>query len=105
LYRGGGINDFKKGYQLRTNVVQDKKGNLVADCHSILARRSHHFSQLLKLHEVYDIRQTGIHTAEHLLPESSTFEVEMAIEKLTRHKSQVIDQIIVELIKAGGGAN
>ena len=85
--------------------MKNEDDDLVTDSHSILARRSHHFSQLLKLHEVYDIRQTGIHTAEHLLPESSTFEVEMAIEKLTRHKSQVIDQIIVELIKAGGGAN
>jgi hypothetical protein len=35
LYRG--INDFKKGYQPRTNVVKDEKGDLVADCHSIVA--------------------------------------------------------------------
>jgi hypothetical protein len=33
LYRG--INDFKKGYQPRTNVVKDEKGDLVADSHSI----------------------------------------------------------------------
>jgi len=31
-----GISDFKKGYQLRTNVVRDEKGDLVTDCHSIL---------------------------------------------------------------------
>ena len=36
LYRG--ISDFKKGYQPRTNIVKDEKCNLVADCHSILAR-------------------------------------------------------------------
>jgi hypothetical protein len=36
LYRG--INDFKKGYQPRTNVVKDEKGDLVADSHSILTR-------------------------------------------------------------------
>ena len=29
LYRG--ISDFKKGYQPRTNVVIDEKGDLVAD--------------------------------------------------------------------------
>jgi hypothetical protein len=34
---------------------------------------------------VNDIRQTEVHTAEHLLPEPSAFEVEMAIEKLKRH--------------------
>jgi hypothetical protein len=36
LYRG--INDFKKGYQPRTHVVEDEKGDVVADCHSILSR-------------------------------------------------------------------
>jgi len=33
LYRG--INDFKKGYQLRTNIVKDEKGDLITDSHSI----------------------------------------------------------------------
>jgi hypothetical protein len=30
-----GINDFKKGYQARTNIVWDEKGDLVADIYSI----------------------------------------------------------------------
>jgi hypothetical protein len=34
-----GINDFKKGYQPRTNIIKDKKGDLVADPHSILIGR------------------------------------------------------------------
>ena len=33
LYRG--INDFKKGYQPRTNIVKGEKGDLVAVSHSI----------------------------------------------------------------------
>ena len=37
------------------------------------------------------------------MPEPSTFEFELAIEKLKRHKSPGIDQIPVELIKAGSG--
>jgi len=32
-----GIKDFKKGYQHKTNIVKDDKGDLVADSHSILA--------------------------------------------------------------------
>jgi len=36
FYRG--ISDFKMGYQPRPNIVKDKKGDLVADSHSILAR-------------------------------------------------------------------
>ena len=33
LYRG--ISDFKEGYQPRTNVVKDEKGDLVADSHIV----------------------------------------------------------------------
>jgi hypothetical protein len=36
LYRG--VSGFKKGYQPRTNIVKDEKGDLVTDSHSILAR-------------------------------------------------------------------
>jgi hypothetical protein len=54
LYRG--INDFKKGYQHRTNVVKDENGDLVANSRSILSRWRDHFSQLLKVHGVNDDR-------------------------------------------------
>jgi hypothetical protein len=33
-----GINEFKKGYQRRTNLVKDDRGNLLADPHKILNR-------------------------------------------------------------------
>ena len=100
LYRG--ISDFKKGYQPRTDIVKDEKGDLVADCHSILARWRNYFSQLLNVHGVNDVRRTEIHAAEPLVPEPSAFEVEVAIEKLKSDKSTGIDQILAEFIKAGG---
>jgi hypothetical protein len=40
-------------------------------------------------------------TAELLVPEPSSFEVEIAIEKLKRYKSLGTDQIPAELIQAG----
>ena len=46
--------------------------------------------------------QTETHTAEPLVPEPSTLEVQLVIEKLKSHKSPGIDQIPAELIKAGG---
>jgi hypothetical protein len=79
LYRG--INDFNKGYQPRTDTVKAEKGDLVTDSHSILARWMNHFSQLLNVHGVNGVRQTAIHIAEPLVPESSADEVELAIEK------------------------
>jgi hypothetical protein len=33
-----GINEFKKGFQLRTYLVKDEKGDLLADFHGILNR-------------------------------------------------------------------
>jgi hypothetical protein len=68
----------------------------------ILARWRGHFSQLLNVHGFNDIRQTGIHIAELLVPEPCAVECEMAVEKLKIHKSPGIDQIPAELIKAGG---
>jgi len=100
LYRG--INDFKKGYQPRTNIVKDDKGDLVADFHSILARWGNYFSQILNVHGINDVMQTEIHTAEPLVPEPTASEVELAIENLKSHKSPGIDQIPAELIKTGG---
>jgi len=65
-----GAYDFKKGYQPRTVIVKDEKGNLVADCNSTLGRWRNHFPQLLNVHRVNDDNQTEVHTAE-LVPEPS----------------------------------
>jgi len=75
---------------------------LDTDSYNILARWRKHFSQLFNVHGVSDVRQRSIHKAEPLVPEPSTFEFEMAIEKLKGHKSSGIHQIPAELIKGGG---
>ena len=48
---------------------------------------------------VNNIRQTDIYTSEQLVPEPSAFQVELAAEKLKRHKSPGVDQILVALIR------
>jgi hypothetical protein len=98
----GSTSDFKKGYQPITNIEKDEKGDLAVDCHSILGRWRNYFSRLLNVHRDNDVTHNEIYTAELLVPELNAFEVEMAIEKLRRHKSPGTDQIPVELIKAGG---
>ena len=99
MYRG--INDFKKGYQPRCNIVKDEKGDLVADSHSIVTSWRKYFSQLFNVHGVKDTGQAKIHTAEPLVPEQSASEFELASDKLNSHKSPGIGQIPAELIKAG----
>jgi len=100
LYRG--IDEFKNGYQPRTNVVKDERGDLFADSHSIMAKWRNSFSQLLHVHGFNDVRQTEIHTAEPLMPEPSAFEIELAVEKLKSRISPAVDQILGELIRARG---
>jgi hypothetical protein len=41
LYRG--INEFKRGYHRRSNLVKDENGDLLADSHNILNRRKNYF--------------------------------------------------------------
>ena len=50
-----------------------KKGDLVADSHSILARWRNYFSQLLNVHGVNEIGQAETHTAEPSVPEPGVF--------------------------------
>jgi hypothetical protein len=76
-YRG--INEFKKGYQPRINIIKDENGNLLADPHSVLNRWKNFFNQVLNIHGVHNVRQTDIHTAEPLVSEPSLIEVKIAI--------------------------
>jgi len=92
----------EKDYRPRANIVKDEKSDLVTNSHSILTRCRNHYSQLLNVLGINDVRQTEIHTAEPLVSEPSAFEDEMAIEKLKSHKSPCIDQILAELFKVRG---
>jgi hypothetical protein len=58
LYRD--INDSMKGYQSRTNIVNDEKGDLVTDSHSSLVRWRNHLSLLLNVHGINNVRQTEL---------------------------------------------
>jgi hypothetical protein len=82
MYRG--TNNFKKVYQFRINIVSDEKGDVVAVSHSIVARWGNHFSQLLNVHGINNVRQIATHTAVPLVPDPSAFDFEMAIEKLKK---------------------
>ena len=67
-----------------------------------MARWRNFFSQLLNVHGVNNVRPTEIYTAEPLVPEPNTFEVELTIENLKSHKKPGTDQIPAELNKNQG---
>jgi hypothetical protein len=68
--------------------VKDENGDLLADSHNILNRWKNYFSWLLNVHNVSDVREIEVHTAEPLVPGPSCFEVD--------------DQIPTELFQAEG---
>ena len=71
---------MKKGYQPRTRIVKDEKGDLVANSYNIMARWRNYFSQILNVHGFSDVRQAEIHTAEPLMPESSALELSLLLK-------------------------
>jgi hypothetical protein len=82
--------------------VKDENRDLRADSHSILNRWKKNFSQLLNVHNVSDVRQIEVHTAEPLVPGLSRPEVQIAIAKLKKYKFLGSAQILAELIQGGG---
>jgi hypothetical protein len=60
------------------------------------------FPRLLNAYFVSNVRHREIHTAEPLVPDLSTFEIEIAVEKLEKNISLGSDQIPAEHIQAAG---
>jgi hypothetical protein len=80
----------------------DENGDLLADSFNILNGWENYFSQLPSVRSVSDVRLIEIHTAELSVPDPSRLEVEIAILELKKYKSPGSDQILAELIQAGG---
>jgi hypothetical protein len=100
LYRG--INELKRGYQSRNNLLKDENGDLLADSHNILNAWNKYFSPLLNVYNFSDVRKTEVNTTEPLVPGPSCLDVEISTAKLKKYKSPGSDQILAELIQAGG---
>jgi hypothetical protein len=67
-------------------LVKKENGDLLADSSNIVNRWKSYFTQLLNVHNVSDVRQIEIHTAELLVPGPSHLEVHIAIAKLRNYK-------------------
>jgi hypothetical protein len=51
---------------------------------------------------LHNVRQIKLHTAKPLVPGPSRLDVEITIEELEKYKSPGNDEILAELIQAGG---
>jgi hypothetical protein len=75
LYRG--INEFKKGYQPRPNLVKNDRSNLHVNPHKILNRWKKYFCQLLNVDGVDGVIPTKMHIAEPSVQKTSASEVKL----------------------------
>jgi hypothetical protein len=82
--------------------VEAEKGDLLEDPENILKKWKNYFSNLLNMHNVSDVWQIEVHTAEPFLHGPSCLEVESSIAKLKEYKSPGSNQIPAEIIQAGG---
>jgi hypothetical protein len=78
LYRD--INEFKKVYQPRINIIKDENGNMLADPQHILNRWKNFFNQVLNVHGIRNVRQKDIQTTDPLVPKPSFVGVEITTE-------------------------
>jgi hypothetical protein len=66
------INEFKRGYQPRNNLVKDS--------HNIFNMWKNYFSQLLNVHNVGDVRQTEVYTVEPLVHSPSHLRLKLLLQ-------------------------
>ena len=97
MYRG--INDFKKDYQPRTNIV--KMRSIICLQTPRLFWVGGGTISLAYLMYMGLMILSGEKYRRELVIEVSAFEIEMAVEKIKSHKLQGIDQIPGQLITAG----
>jgi hypothetical protein len=77
----------KKGYQPRSNLVKDERGDLLADPHKIVNRWKNYFCQLLNVLVADGVKQIETRTSEPFAPEP---EVKVVVGKFKSISRQVL---------------
>jgi hypothetical protein len=82
-----GINEFNKGYQVRSNLEKDENSGRLADFYSILNGCKNHLSQFFfNLRAADNFRQVVGYTAKLLIPElQKDWEFNAAVNQLFIH--------------------
>jgi uncharacterized protein YdiU (UPF0061 family) len=95
LYRG--MNEFKRAYQPRSNLVKQENGDLLADSHNNLNSWKNYYSQVLNVYTVSEVGQVKIHRAEPLVLGPSHLEFQIVIVKVKKYKSPGSEKILAQL--------
>jgi hypothetical protein len=90
LYRR--INECKKCYKQRNNLVIYESGDLIVDSHNILKRYKNYFFQLLNEYDASDVRQLEVHRLNcyNLVP------VVLRLKLLLQRRKSLNRQIVIK---------
>jgi len=83
-------------------MIRNERGELQPDPTKIVDMCKSYFDRLLNVHNGEETEEFEIHTAEPWIPEPREIEIKMSVKKLKIFKSPGMDNILAELIKAGG---
>jgi hypothetical protein len=98
-----GVNEFNKGYQVRSNIVMDENGGRLALFYSILNGCKNHLCQFFNFYAADDFRQVVGYTDKLLVPGHNALNL-VVTENVKKYKESITDVILVELIEAESGA-
>jgi hypothetical protein len=79
------VNEFNKGYQVRSDLVKDANIGRLADFYRILNGCKNHLSHFLNLRVADDFRQMVGYTAKLLVPELSALNL-VVIENVKKYE-------------------
>jgi hypothetical protein len=80
------MNEFKRGYQLKSNAIKERRSDGLACSQNTLNRQEYYFCYLLKEREFNVVRETEMDTAESLVSEHNIVEVGIGVQQLKKFK-------------------
>jgi hypothetical protein len=80
------INKFKKGYEPRTNLVKDEKGDLLADAHRFVNRWINYFCKLLNVQRWWVLGRQKCRQQSHLCQSIASLKLRLLLAIIGDHQ-------------------